>query len=94
MRYLTAAYNRNDVAALRSVTTPKARVALLEMRHEAVNLRLKSCERQPDGDYECQFSHDYPKSMPRTPQRRGAAIFLAGPAHKQGWYMTVLEECG
>jgi hypothetical protein len=94
MRYLASAYNRHDVAALRRVTTPSAREALLEMRSEAVNLRLQTCDRQPEGDYICTFAHDYPRALHKKASEHGSATFLVGPATKPGWYMTVLQECG
>ena len=96
MRYLADAYNHNDTARLRKVTTPLARQALDQMRAEAVNLRLVGCDKQPAGDYLCHFAHDYPASLPLS-QRDGTtghAEFLVGPATKQGWYMTVFESCG
>jgi hypothetical protein len=43
MRYLTVAYNHNDLAALAHVTTPVARANLLTMHRTAVNLRLVGC---------------------------------------------------
>jgi hypothetical protein len=93
MRYLTAAYNRGDLAALRKVTTASARGALLDMRKEAVNLRLDSCSKRLNaGDYDCYFDHDYPASLHRS--GHGHATFLAAPATRPGWYMTVLIGCG
>jgi len=92
MRYLAAAYNSNDIPALRHVTTPVARSALLDMRQEATNLQLTSCSRRSVGDYLCQFRHDYPQHLHR--RGHGQATFLVGPAAKPGWYMTVLNECG
>jgi hypothetical protein len=100
MRYLAGAYNRNDAAALKKVTTPDARAALQSMRQEATNLHLTRCTRQPRGDYVCAFSHDYPPGAgPHDhgddhAHRGGSATFLAAPATKQGWYMTVLIACG
>jgi hypothetical protein len=94
MRYLAAAYNRHDARALRSVTTPIARQALLDMRAEAVGLRLGHCEHQPAGDYLCWFVHDYPRALGKPATAHGEAIFTAAPATKQGWYMTVLLSCG
>lgn len=91
MRYLAAAYNRNDQAALRRVTTVRARAALLALRSEAVNLRLLSCSRNPSGDYTCRFQHDFPAHRHLT--GHGHATFTAAPAAKPGWYMTVLVDC-
>src|SRR4051794_35545636 len=51
MRYLAKAWNCNDVAALRHVTTPGSRAELLAMKHEAVNLSLDRCTSQGSGDY-------------------------------------------
>ena len=92
MRYLTAAYNRNDLPALKKVTNASARTALIAMRQEATNLELTSCSRRAAGDYSCQFRHDYPRRLHRS--GRGHATFLAAPADKPGWYMTVLIDCG
>jgi hypothetical protein len=101
MRYLASAYNRNDLAALKKVTNPSARDALEAMRAQAVNLRLKSCERQPAGDYECDFRHDYPPGYSpddghadEDQHDGGHATFIVAPADNPGWYMTVLLDCG
>jgi hypothetical protein len=91
MRYLTAAYNRNDQAALRKVTNEIARSALLRLRDEATNLRLQSCTRNRSGDYTCEFRHDFPAHRHRT--GHGHATFTVAPADKPGWYMTVLVRC-
>ena len=92
MRYLAAAWNRNDQVALRHVTTPDGRNALETMRSEAVNLRLEKCTKNPAGDYTCDFIHDYPRSMHKS--GTGTATFIAGPAREHGWYMTYFEGCG
>jgi hypothetical protein len=91
MRYLAAAYNRNDVAALKKVTNTSARSALTAMRQEAVNLQLESCSRRRTGDYTCDFRHDFPD---HKRSRHGHATFLAAPADRPGWYMSVLVDCG
>jgi hypothetical protein len=92
MRYLAAAWNRNDKVALWHVTTPDGRNALEQMRSEATNLRLSKCTRNPAGDYTCEFTHDYPPSMHK--KGTGTATFIAGPAREHGWYMTYFEGCG
>lgn len=92
MRYLAAAYNRNDVAALVHVTTPASRSALQSMHSEAVNLQLKSCTRNSAGDYRCDFTHDFPAAMHRT--GHGTATFIAAPATLPGWYMYLFVTCG
>ena len=92
MRYLAAAWNRHDKVALWHVTTPDGRNALEAMRSEATNLRLRSCTRNPTGDYTCVFDHDYPPSMHKL--GHGTATFIAGPARAHGWYMTYFEGCG
>jgi hypothetical protein len=92
MRYLTVAYNHNDLVALGHVTTPVARANLLAMHRTAVNLQLVGCTAQPArGDYLCTFTHDYPPAMHVSGQ--GHAHFLAAPADEHGWYMTVLQDC-
>jgi hypothetical protein len=92
MRYLAAAYDRGDRDALRAVTTPASREALWEMRSEAVNLRLTSCDRSSDGSYVCQFTHDYPASLHLT--GHGASTMLVSPATRPGWYLSELMDCG
>jgi hypothetical protein len=95
MRYLAAAWNRNDIDAMCHVTNPYARELLARMHGEAVNLRLNHCERQPgEGWYVCYLDHDYPASMHKRPGRVGHAVFDAGPADRPGWYMTIFESCG
>jgi hypothetical protein len=92
MRYLTVAYNHNDLVALGHVTTPVARANLLVMRRTAINLRLVGCTANAGrGDYLCSFTHDYPASLHVV--GHGHAHFTAAPADKYGWYMTVLEDC-
>ena len=92
MRYLTVAYNHNDLVDLGHVTTPIARANLLAMRRTAVNLQLVGCAARPGlGDYLCSFTHDYPSTMHVSGQ--GHAHFLAAPADEHGWYMTVLQDC-
>ena len=95
MRYLAAAYNRKDSATVRSVTTPSARVALAEHGKVMTNLQLRRCERRKEiGDYLCSFTYAFPGSLHKKSYQHGIAVFVAGPATKQGWYMTVLESCG
>jgi hypothetical protein len=91
MRYLAAAYNRDDLAALGHVTTPVARANLVAMRRNAVNLQLVGCSPNPAGDFACGFTHDYPASLHVT--GTGHAHFTAAPADEHGWYMTVLDDC-
>jgi hypothetical protein len=92
MRYLAAAYNRNDLAALKHVTTPEARSNLLFMRPNADNLRLVSCTANAGrGDFSCAFTHGYPAAMHQA--GTGHAHFTIAPADRVGWYMTVLDDC-
>jgi hypothetical protein len=92
MRYLASAYNRNDLAALKHVTTPEARNNLLFMRPNADNLQLVGCTANTGrGDYLCGFTHDFPATMHLS--GTGHAHFTAAPADKVGWYMTVLNDC-
>jgi hypothetical protein len=92
MRYLAAAYNRNDLAALKHVTTPEARNNLLFMRPTADNLRLVGCTVNAGrGDYLCGFTHGFPAASHLA--GTGHAHFTAAPADKVGWYMTVLNDC-
>ena len=92
MRYLAAAYNRNDLAALKHVTTPEARNNLQFMRPNADNLQLVGCTANAGrGDYLCGFTHGFPAATHRA--GTGQAHFTAAPADKFGWYMTVLNDC-
>jgi hypothetical protein len=92
MTYLAAAWNRDDLAALCQVTNPNARFVLNDMHREAVNLRLKSCDRMPSGAYACTFIHDYPRHMHKT--GTGRAWMTANPADNPGWYMGGYVGCG
>jgi hypothetical protein len=92
MQYLAAAYNRNDLAALKHVTTPQARNNLLFMRPNADNLQLVGCTANAGrGDYRCGFTHGFPAATHQA--GTGHAHFTAAPADKIGWYMTVLNDC-
>jgi hypothetical protein len=92
MRYLAAAYNRNDLASLMHVTTPAGRHNLLLMRANAPNLQLVSCTANAGaGDYTCAFTHDFPVASQRS--GHGQAHFTVAPADRPGWYMTVLDDC-
>lgn len=92
MRYLAATYNRNDLAALKHVTTPEARNNLLFMRPNADNLQLAGCTANVGrGDYLCGFTHGFPAATHQA--GIGHAHFTAAPADKVGWYMTVLNDC-
>ena len=92
MRYLAAAYNRNDLTALKHVTTPEARNNLLFMRPNADNLQLVGCTLNTGrGDYLCGFTHGFPAATHQA--GTGHAHFTAAPADKVGWYMTVLNDC-
>ena len=92
MKYLASAYNRNDLAALKHVTTPEARNNLLFMRPNADNLQLVGCTlNAARGDYLCGFTHGFPAATHQA--GTGHAHFTAAPADKVGWYMTVLNDC-
>jgi hypothetical protein len=92
MRYLASAWNRNDLVELKHVTDPMARDQLDAMHSEATNLKLDRCTvNQGRGDYECFFTHDYPKGYQKV--GHGTAEFTVGPADRPGWYMTYFEEC-
>jgi hypothetical protein len=92
MQYLASAYNRNDLAALKHMTTPQARNNLLFMRPNADNLQLVGCTpNAARGDYLCGFTHSFPAATHQT--GTGHARFTAAPADKIGWYMTVLNDC-
>jgi len=64
----------------------------MNMRSEAVNLRLRRRVPTSRGDYTCYFRHDYPASMHKS--GHGAAVFTAAPALNPGWYMYMFNACG
>lgn len=92
MTYLASAWNRDDLADLCQVTNPNARLLLLGMHQEAVNLRLAHCDKVDVGQYSCEFEHDYPKKMHK--KGIGHATLDVASADIPGWYMTVYEGCG
>jgi hypothetical protein len=92
MRYLAAAYNQDDTAALHTVTSREAFANLIAMRSEAVDLRLTYCTPTSHGDYECHFRHNYPASMHKS--GHGTSEFVAAPALNPGWYMYQFLDCG
>jgi hypothetical protein len=91
MIYLAAAYNAGDLTALHHVTEPRAFARLMDMRPDALNLRLKYCTPNPGGDFTCYFRHDFPASEHKT--GHGQAVFIAAPALNPGWYMYQFESC-
>jgi hypothetical protein len=94
MTYLAAAWNRMDMTALKHVTDPQARQLLIDMYREAADLKLHHCSpREHMGDYECFFTHGFPKGY-QTKSKLGSAEFTVGPADRPGWYMTVFVDCG
>ena len=98
MRYLAAAWNANDMTALKHVTQGMARLQLMSMKSQAVDLRLDHCDRRSGGggDYLCHFVHDYPASYPTKMREgtHGTAEFIAAPSSSVGWYMFGYEGCG
>jgi hypothetical protein len=92
MTYLAAAWNRNDLAALCQVTNPNSRMLLNNMHQEALNLRLKKCERMDVGLYACTFTHDYPKHM--RAKGTGRTWLEVAAADNPGWYLLDYVGCG
>jgi hypothetical protein len=92
MTYLASAWNRDDLGQLCQVTNPNARLLLLGMHQEAVNLRLAHCDKVGIGQYTCLFDHDYPKKMHK--KGVGHTTLDVAAADNPGWYMTVYEGCG
>lgn len=92
MTYLATAWNRNDLAALCQVTNPNSRMLLNDMHQEALNLRLKKCERMDVGLYACTFTHDYPKHM--HAKGTGRTWLEVAAADNPGWYLLDYVGCG
>ena len=96
MRFMAQAWNDGDLTRLKWVTEPGVRVSLDKMHQEAMNLRLKGCEKDDSyakGDYLCTFTHDYPIGY-KDRGKHGTAVFIAGPVKRTGWYMTEYIACG
>jgi hypothetical protein len=94
MTYLATAWNAMDMTSLKHVTDPKARQLLIDMYREAADLKLDHCTfTKWRGDYECFFTHGFPKGY-KTTSSVGSAEFTVGPADRPGWYMTVFVDCG
>src|SRR4051794_9927550 len=94
MRYLASAWNRMDMTSLKHVTDPNARQLLIDMYREAADLKLDHCSpRKGMGDFECYFTHGFPKGY-KSKGPVGTAEFTVGPADRPGWYMTVFVDCG
>ncbi|HEV2889348.1 MAG TPA: hypothetical protein VGX28_03150 [Frankiaceae bacterium] len=89
MRFLARAYNAKDAEALKDVTTPAAREMLNPMREWAANLRLVKCTDTTAGSFDCTFTHSIKGST-----ETGHATLRVNPARKQGWYATLVAECG
>jgi len=91
MNYLAAAYNSHHWARLHPITTPLAFAQFMQMRSEAINLRLTRCvARAGRGDYICYFTHDYPA----TGKHGGHAEVIVAPALDPGWYVYAPPLCG
>jgi hypothetical protein len=91
MNYLATAYNTHHWARLHAITTPIAFAQLMQMRSEAINLRLTRCvPRAGRGDYLCYFTHDYPA----TGKPGGHAEMIVAPALDPGWYVYAPPQCG
>ena len=98
MRYLATAWNTGNMTDLKHVTQGTARMLLMGMHFEAVDLRLDHCTLRPGGkgDYMCYFTHDYPASFPGKSRegKYGHSQFIAAPSASVGWYMYAYEGCG
>lgn len=92
-RYLAAAYNANDFAALKRITTPHAREHLKSMREWAFDLVFTSCAGQKDGTYYCSFRHSMKKDD-GTLDTDGWAGTLVAPGRRTGWYASGEVDCG
>lgn len=92
MTYLAAAWNRNDLAAVCQVTNPNSRMLLNDMHREAVNLKLKTCDRMDVGLYACTFTHDYPKRL--HAKGHGRTWLEVAAADNPGWYLLDYVGCG
>ena len=100
MTYLAGAWNTNNVRELDYVTNPAGRAQMDSMAAVMVNLRFKSCQKNPPGDYTCYFTHDIiPSTSPTSyPNPEGfppgEAVFTVAPATGPGWYLTFVIHCG
>jgi hypothetical protein len=77
MRYLAAAWNRHDIVAMKRVTTPDGRAALIDMYDEAVNLR--STTARPERGRATTTATSATTTRPRS-TTRAAAMLNSSPA--------------
>jgi hypothetical protein len=108
MRYLVAAYNKDDVRAEMHVTTPDSRDALEAERQWVKSFSFRDCTQNPGGgDYSCVFDMvelvNTPSPAASAPPIDGFGnavgamneiTVLVAPAQRPGWYMYFNEGCG
>ena len=110
MRYLVAAYNSGDEAAVRHVTSPSSREPFEAERQWVKSFAFRSCAANgaPNWDYTCVL--DIAGRMPGVPdpatdpatgsmdpaslQAMNEVTVLVAPAATPGWYLEANEGCG
>lgn len=93
VRSFAAAWNDHDALAVQHLTNGSSRRSLIEMRSEAVNLRLHHCAGGAAGTTVCYLDHDFPATKQHGVTRGGHAIIRVAPVARTGWYVSGLVSC-
>jgi predicted lipid-binding transport protein (Tim44 family) len=103
MRYLAAAYNSGDEAAIRHVTTPDSRSQFESERQWVKTFRFRDCTANgaPTWDYNCTLDiiANVPGVSPNIDATTGLVVMdevalLVAPAARTGYYVEANEGCG
>jgi hypothetical protein len=96
MRYLAAASNHDDTAAIHQVTTPQSFKAFMGMRPELHSLHVSSCTATGRGDYICDldYSYQYQNQTGKHWNNNAVAQVVVAPARDPGWYLYTFITCG
>lgn len=103
MRYLAAAYNSGNEAAIRHVTTPDSRGQFESERQWVKTFRFRDCTANgaPAWDYTCVLDivANAPGVSPNIDATTGAVVMdevalLVAPAARTGYYLEANQGCG
>ncbi len=103
MRYLAAAYNAGDEAAIRHVTTPDSRTQFEAERQWVQTFRFRDCtaDGAPYWTYNCtlDITANVPGVSPNVDATTGLVVMdevalEVSPAARTGYYMDAVEGCG
>jgi hypothetical protein len=103
MRYLAAAYNSGDEAAIRHVTTPDSRTQFESERQWVQTFRFRDCTANgaPAWDYNCTLDiiANVSGVSPNIDANTGLVVMdevalLVAPAARTGYYLEANAGCG